>query len=110
MKDFLTYENGRNKTHRALYQAILKIAFPKEETPALIVHHLTFTDGGKEPNEIPSADTLIFDHDIMGRVFGDDAIPVMIDCARVDCTKREKVLAEHLRQRYPDALPVALVA
>lgn len=114
MKDFLLYENQRNKEHRELYQSLLAVAYPEEESPALIAHHLTFSLPGTDPNEIPSADTLIFDHDIMRRVFGEEVlrgepryVRVMVDCAKVDCTQRDNVLREWFRNIHPGILKEA---
>lgn len=70
MKDYLSYENARNKKYAALYQEIMKEAF--SNCNVFIGHHLSFEQGADlaTENEIPSADTLIFDHDVMRAAFG----------------------------------------
>lgn len=63
-KDFGSYENNRNAENRNLYSAILKAVFGQEDD-TLIAHHLCFSvqDGDVfKVEEIPSADTMIFDH------------------------------------------------
>lgn len=102
-KNFLTYEGDRNKKQRDLYQAILRAAFGPN-TDVLCVHHVTFTREGEEPNEIPAADTLIFDHDIMSRVFDDDYLDVIQACAITPCDRRDDVLRELLRMYRPEML------
>jgi hypothetical protein len=70
MKDYLTAENERNHHNHVLYERLLRLAFGPD-IQILVAHHLTFEMAGSgDPNEIPSADTLIFDHDLMGRAFG----------------------------------------
>jgi hypothetical protein len=98
MKDWLGYENRRNRDNAALFTAIMKRAFGNAEV--LIGHHLTFQQGGdlETENEIPSADTLMFDHTIMTAVFGDRAVDVMQHLAATPCQSRDAVLAAHYEQ------------
>jgi hypothetical protein len=117
MKDWLSCENARNKKYAALYVAIMKRAFGFEEqgepkTPEVIVgHHLTFELGGdlETENEIPSADCLMFDHYIMGQVFGDKAIEIMQHLAATPCESRDTVLQEYWETENSEAMmePVA---
>jgi hypothetical protein len=93
MKDYLTEENKRNKDNADLYVLMLRLAFEKEGTEQVLVgHHITFEFDGKidTMNEIPSADTLLFDHDIMTRIFGDSAIMVMKTLAALPACDRER--------------------
>ena len=99
IKDYLTSENERNKTHAALYVQMLRHAFREQSDFAVLIgHHLTFEFGGsiETENEIPSADTLMFDHDIMTRVFAERAVLVMMSLARVPVETRDEVLRMHL--------------
>lgn len=93
MKDWLSWENDRNKRFAALYVGIMKRAFEKPEV--IIGHHLTFelNEDLNTENEIPSADTLMFDHYIMTKVFGDQAISIMHHLAATPCESRDAVLA-----------------
>lgn len=104
IKDYLGFENERNKKHAALYERLIKLAFKRDDVAVLIGHHLTFemdVDGdGKldieTMNEIPSADTLMFDHDLMRAVFGDRCYPIMRELASVPCDRRDNLLKFHL--------------
>jgi hypothetical protein len=98
LKDWLSCENARNKQFAGLYVAIMKKAFRvKAEPEVLIGHHLTFELDGdlNTENEIPSADCLMFDHYIMGQVFGDQAISIMQHLAATPCESRDGVLASY---------------
>lgn len=99
LKDWLGYENARNKKWAQLYTDIMKRALVVEQQhcEVLIGHHLTFEIDGviASENEIPSADTLIFDHLIMQRVFGRDYLFVMLDLALTEVGQRDARLATH---------------
>ena len=110
MKDFLGFENARNKLNAELYTRILKIAYP-DQTDVLVGHHLCFEKHGdiQTENEIPSADTLIFDHEIMRAVFPNDWREVLGALARESAETRDDLLkrlvdAEHSYGNLPDAL------
>ena len=99
IKDYLTSENERNKAHAALYEQMLRHAYREQRDCAVLIgHHLTFQFGGsiETENEIPSADTLLFDHDIMTRLFGDRAPMVMRALASVPATERETLVRYEL--------------
>lgn len=104
VKDWLGYELARNKAHGALYTDLLKRALaqlaPGTKVDVLIGHHVTFElDGALDTeNEIPSADCLIFDHQIMQAVFGADAMFIMVELAKVPCDERDALLTRHLAQ------------
>lgn len=75
-KYWLQAENDRNTHHGALYVDIIKAAFGIDEV-VMVGHHFVFEPAQamaaqdlSKLNEIPSADTVLFDHDIMGAVFG----------------------------------------
>lgn len=93
VKDFLGIENARNKRHAALYIHIMQLAMGAT-TDVLIGHHLCFeTDKDiNTENEIPSADTLLFDHGIMTAVFGDRALEIMSHLAVTPSESRDEVL------------------
>lgn len=101
MKDYLGYENERNKHNAALYTELMKRAIG-QDCAVLIGHHLTFEIGGdlETENEIPSADTLLFDHELMGKVFGDRAGTIMLHLASVPVPERDQLLARYLKA-YP---------
>ena len=104
MKDFLSYENQRNKKHARLYERLLKRALAGTNEAAahdiqvVVGHHITFEIGGnlESENEIPSADTLLFDHDLMGRVFGKHSKIIMATLCAVPCEERDGLLESYL--------------
>jgi hypothetical protein len=82
-KYWLQSENDRNTHHGQLFVDLLKVAFGADEV-VMVGHHFVFEPQGAmaaldltKLNEIPSADTIIFDHDIMGAVFGPLALQVI---------------------------------
>lgn len=102
LKDWLGYELERNKRHGELYAALLRKALAKMEpgvrVDVLIGHHVTFELDGDltTENEIPSADCLLFDHTIMRAVFGERAVPIMVELAQLDCGERDARVACYL--------------
>lgn len=99
LKDYLGYENARNKRNAHVYTALMQAALRGEgKVEVLIGHHLTFeVDGRLETeNEVPSADCLMFDHPIMKAVFGAEAIPLMRDLAALPCDERDELLKRKL--------------
>lgn len=89
-KDYLAWENARNHAARDLYRDILHAAFGTAEE-VVIGHHLTFD--GDEPDEIPSADTMIFDHDIARRLWGADYQHQLMLLVCEPCDTRDALLA-----------------
>lgn len=87
-KYWLQAENDRNVHNGSLFVNIIKAAFGIDEV-VMVGHHFVF-----EPrtamteldltklNEIPSADTVLFDHDIMGAVFGPVSGMVIVELAK----------------------------
>lgn len=96
MKDFLGYENARNKRNADLYERLIKLAIGKDVKCAVLIgHHLTFELNGdlETENEIPSADCLMFDHELMTAVFGrEKAIDTMRTLATLPCEARDNAL------------------
>ena len=83
------YENDRNAENSELYKAIIREAYADKGVKDVIVaHHIVFVcpetryrdlgNGEKAPfqfqliEEVPSADTLIFDHDIARKIWGEE--------------------------------------
>ena len=69
------YENDRNTCFAELYKDIIREAYGAKEV--ICAHHLVFVqtevrDGSPYTivEEVPSADTLIFDHDVARKIFG----------------------------------------
>lgn len=101
IKDFLSLENARNKRNAALYVDLLHRAYGCKQD-VLIGHHLNFQMHGDitSINEVPSADTLLFDHDVMDKIFGEEAHWIMGHMAmmRSDFDKREDFIRYQLKQ------------
>jgi hypothetical protein len=98
-KQWVFDEVHRNVTNAALF-ATLACASYGQEFEFFIGHHLAYKRTHKDittKSEIPSADTLLFDHDIMIDVFGPRALDVMAQLARTPTAKREAVLEQMLR-------------
>lgn len=96
-KDYLGSENTRNKQHADLYIEVMKRAFGPG-CAIMIGHHLTFEKDGDlaTENEIPSADCMMFDHGVMGDVFGDRAVDIMQHLAATPTESRDAVLRQYL--------------
>ena len=94
MKYYLGYENDRNARGHKLYEKLLKIAFGAENEVISGHHFMLAPDGdiNKGVNEIPSADTILFDHDIMSKVFGDKAVHIMSKLAMRPVEARDEFL------------------
>lgn len=107
VKDYLSTELARNKANAALYSRMIQLAYGKDDE-IMIAHHLTFERDHElsTMNEIPSADTLIFDHDAMGRIFGIAAPEIMANLALVPVEggARDKLLAEYVSKREAAAM------
>lgn len=98
MKDYLGYENERNKKHAATYERFLRAALKgkADKVDVLIGHHICFELNGElaTENEIPSADCLMFDHELMFSVFGLHFMAVMSKLATTPVEKRDEVFAD----------------
>ena len=98
LKDFLGEEQARNKRHAALYETLVKRAFGAN-IDVIIGHHIGFEIHGdiQSETEIPSADTLLFNREIMAAVFGEvHASRILEQLSRAAPDEREKIVAEWL--------------
>lgn len=92
-RNYLNEEAMRNKRNVDAYASLIRSAFGANEA-VLVGHHICFqreSDFSTE-NEIPSADTLIFDHDVMTATFGDRALPIMAELAVLPLKERDQRL------------------
>lgn len=94
MEKYLDAEKTRNIAASKVFERLLHRAFGPCEV--VVAHHITFVLDNEEPNEIPSADTLLFDPAIMGKVFGEKAQTIMLMLARREPQYRERTLADFL--------------
>ena len=99
IQDFLAVENARNRQSAALFTKLIQSAC-EGSCEVIIGHHLTFEFEGRleTENEIPSADTLLFNHEFMTAVFGEEAITVMVSLAKVPCGQRDTLVAQLLSE------------
>lgn len=100
-KDWLTVEADRNRANADLFTAIMRKAYGQNES-ILIGHHLCFQCGNDiaTENEIPAADSLIFDIEIMRAVFGDDADWLLPELSLAPANVRDEMLQIVYEQRY----------
>lgn len=102
------YENDRNAENSALYKEMIRECF--DVTDVIVAHHLTYVTEDKRDGfayqvvqEIPSADALIFDHDIARKIWGENKfMSVLVTLACEPISTRDKVLAElyHGRNKH----------
>ena len=94
---YLSGEGKRNREHAALFQRLLHLAFGGCDV--IVGHHVAFQFDGDltTEDEIPSADTLLFDHNVMGMIFGERARDVMTRIAPLLPGERELAVARELK-------------
>jgi hypothetical protein len=98
------YENDRNADASDLYKAIIREACGV--TDVIIGHHLVYVTKEKRDGfefqiveEISSADTLIFDHDIARKIWGEGFKDVLALLAQEPAETRDDLLARLYNNR-----------
>lgn len=94
------YENDRNGENADLYKAIIREAYGV--TDVICGHHLVYQVEDKRADgftytfveEIPSADTLIFDHDVAEKIFGAEFKRILTILALTPIAERDKLLGD----------------
>jgi uncharacterized membrane protein len=94
------YENDRNGENSDLYKAIIREAYGV--TDVICGHHLVYQVEDKRADgftytfveEVPSADTLIFDHEVAKKLWGDHWESVLTQLALTPIAARDAKLAE----------------
>lgn len=89
------YENQRNADNSELFKAVIREAFGV--TDVIVAHHLVYvteelrSDSFKYQivEEIPAADTLLFDHEIAKKLWGEDYLQVLQQLAIQPCETRD---------------------
>lgn len=93
------WENDRNSENSPLYKAIIRHVFGVEDV--ICGHHLIYVSRYVNPQdgftyeqvqEIPSADTLIFDHNVARKCWPDDWEANLTTLALTPPDKRDAVL------------------
>lgn len=95
-----TYENDRNADGSKLFKDIIREAFGI--TDVIIAHHLVYVKDDKRADgfdyqvveEIPSADSLIFDHDVAQKIWGTNFKSILMQLAIEPVASRDKLLAQ----------------
>ncbi len=101
------YENDRNAENAQLYKDIIKRAFGV--TDVIIAHHLVYVVEDRRADgfayqvveEIPAADTLMFDHGIMRKLFGDEYKRVVVELALEPVVTRDALLGQYFYGKFP---------
>lgn len=92
-------EMNRNHAGTSVFEEFFQRAFGVE-TVVVINHHLVFKmkldNGRNEVQEVPSADTLLFSHFYMSKVFGDQAESIMRALLLCPPQERENHLSREL--------------
>lgn len=100
-----TYENERNKINSDLFKAMIREAYGAGDV--IIAHHLTYVAvdnvNGYDyqiVEEIPSADTLIFDHEGAKKIWGDQWQDVLVKLVMQPVPERDKMLARLYQEKH----------
>lgn len=93
---YLGSEGKRNREHAPLFQRLLHIAFGPCDV--IVGHHVNFQFDGdlSTEDEVPAADTVLFDHTIMRACFGDNAVVHMATMAALKPGERERYCEREL--------------
>lgn len=100
---YLSGEGKRNRSNADLFQAMLTLAWGSK-CSVITGHHVSFLFDGdlSTEDEIPSADTVLFDHAIMGTLFPTDYREIMAKLAPLARYERENATRVLLIERYPE--------
>lgn len=101
---YLSGEGKRNRHNADLFQAILCKAWGTG-CSVMTGHHVAFLFDGdlSTEDEVPSADCLLFDLEIMGAVFGDKRDSILLHIAPLGRGDREDYVRARFREAYPAA-------
>ena len=94
------YENDRNAEASTCFKDAIREAFGV--TDVICAHHLVYVKEDLHPDgfkyqvveEIPSADALIFDHDVARKLFGEGYKDVLTQCALEPIETRDALYAK----------------
>jgi hypothetical protein len=100
-----SYENDRNRASSELFKAIIREAYGV--TDVIVAHHLTYVAEDKRADgftyetvqEIPSADALIFDHEVAKKLWGESWKERLYAFAMEPIATRDEVVAKHYYSR-----------
>jgi hypothetical protein len=93
------YENDRNAESSDLFKDIIREAYGVKDV--IIAHHLVYVkedvrDGFafQVVEEVPSADSLIFDHEVAAKIWGPNFMTTLVKLAMEPIPTRDKLLGE----------------
>lgn len=98
-KNYVVDEYERNLSAKLLYTALLKSAYGPDAV-VMVSHHITVMLPDSTVHEIPSADTILFDHDIMRKAFGTRSLAIIGELSRVPANMREDELRRVWTKAY----------
>lgn len=98
------YENDRNADSAELFKAIIREVYNVKDV--IIAHHLVYVCEEKRDGfdyqivqEIPSADSLIFDHDVARKLWGASYKDKLVQLAAEPVATRDALLAKLYHER-----------
>lgn len=96
--DFIMDEKSRNWENRETYGRLMRRGLGCQQGTIVFSHHLIFHPGnGRPPQEIPSADALIFNPQILAGAFGPvGAKQIAAHLATLDLCARDAMLKRYL--------------
>lgn len=94
------YENDRNAERAELYKAVVREVYGVKDV--IVGHHIVYQLEEKGPDgftytfteEVPSADTLLFDHDAAKKIWGEKWQDMLVQLALTPVDKRDAVFEE----------------
>lgn len=103
------YENDRNAQSAELFKDIIREAYSVHDV--IIAHHLVYVTEEKRADgfayqiveEIPSADALMFDHDVARKIWGEGFKDILVRLALEPCETRDTLLSELYYARKKEA-------
>jgi hypothetical protein len=99
------YENTRNSIWSDMFKSVIREVYNVQDV--IIAHHLVYVKEEKHSDgfnyqiveEIPAADTLIFDHEVARKLFGEDFKQQLMQLACEPVETRDSLFAELLDTR-----------
>ena len=101
------YENERNRLSSGCFKDVIREAFGVDDV--IVAHHLTYVKTDNRDGfsyevvqEIPSADCLLFDHEIARHIWGEGFLEVLKTLATTPTEDRDRVFHDLYYQRRKD--------
>lgn len=88
LPEYVGREYNRNVEFRPVYCRLIRAAYG-QDVDVKVSHHIFVSRGENDVTEIPAADTILFCHDLMTRVFRGKAQSHMVRLAQIPREHRE---------------------